>query len=184
MPKEPHKDRDKVIEEIDLRRQASFENPNDLKDEKQRDESPRQFIYTDKQRALIASELRTDGGVDAETIDTIEMIVRLTAESLQCRAECQISPEQEKKFRNLRKPIAQILGILEHPEFGHLEEYVPHMREELHLLGAMVDSDQRQGRGRPPDPCNVHLKNLVTRLATLWTEHRGRPKRWYRDDRP
>ena len=182
MPQKPHKDRKKTLEKIARRRFARLKTPSGSEDKKQRGELPSKFTYTDEQRDAIASALGSDVDLAAEALDTIELIVNLTAQVIQYRAMNPVSREQEKKFRDLQEPITQILESLDHAEFAHLEDYVPHLRTELRVLLHMVESVQRKRPGRPRDPRNTLLAGMVARLVDIWAQHHGWPKRWFRDE--
>ncbi len=142
------------------------------------------FRYSDEQRNLIAEQLRASDEHDADslnaTLGEIKILVRLTREALQYREEYPVDDWQQDEFRALNKPISQILKTLNRPAFEHLREFIPYLRTELNFLLLMVQKDQPNGRGKPPDPMTALHFALVERLAQIWAEHHHWPRRFRR----
>ncbi len=146
------------------------------------------FSYTAEQRRAIGDELTVESGylrtpLD-ESLDEIEILVRLTIQAGAYRQDHLIEENSQQRFRSLDKPIDQIISVLDASEFQHLHDSVPNLRQELSILLRMVEADHRKGPGRPPDPAIELDRWLITKLAEVWARHHeGWPKRWYRDDK-
>ncbi len=182
--KNPIEEREAVIEEIGEQRARDVKGASPAPSHQQREQKSNRIEYSEEQRNAIAAELKTADEGDpnslAETIDEIEILVRLTLEVQQYREHHPVADWWQDEFRVLNKPISQILKVLNWPESEHLHEFIPHLRTELNFLLRMVRADQPKGRGRPPDPMKALHVALVMRMAQIWAEYHGHwPRRSY-----
>ena len=188
MRKSPIKKRARALYKIWDHRSEIFKMGGSAVDRKSVTNQLIEFSYTAQERRAIADELvvKPDAAAASldESLDEIETLVRLTLQAHMYRQQYPIADDLQERFRALDEPIKQVLAVLDDPELEHLKEFAPNLRADLNFLLSIVRTDQRTGRGRPPDPANDLNRSLITRLAEVWACHReGWPKRWYRDDK-
>ncbi len=145
-----------------------------------------EFSYSAEERAAITKELSSGSANSAafldESLDEIELTVRLTLHARAHQRERPISDDLMRRYRALDGPIAEILSVVDAPEFRHLEDTLPNLRMELNMLSRMVSADQRKGAGRPPDPINKLHIDLIERLADVWARHHEAWPAWHYQD--
>ena len=188
MSKSPIKRRARALYKVWDHRREILKKEGNAADRKPTTNQRIKFRYTTEERYAIANELAGNSQSTAtslsESLDEIEILVRLTLQAEAYREQHPIADDLQAQFRALEKPTEQILAALDDPELDHLKEFVPNLRAELTFLFSMVRADQRKGRGKPRDPAVALRRSLTAMLANVWVRHQEKwPTRYFSDEK-